>query len=522
MTRELTTMQKKKVAALFLFLVIMIFAIVVLRNAWVSDDAYITFRTVNNFVNGYGLTWNVGERVQAYTHPLWMFMVSALYFFTHEAYYTSIFLSLLLSLAAVLIFALKIANSRTIAILGILVLTGSKAFIDYSTSGLENPLNHLILALFFLVYFQGEPNQKKLFLLSLIASLGMLNRIDTVLIYFPCLLYAMLRFRKKSGLYWAAIGFTPIVVWELFSLFYYGFPFPNTAYAKLHTGISDAALAVQGIRYFKNSFDQDPLTLVTIIASLVAALLKRERDRLAVAGGMALYLLYIIKIGGDFMSGRFFTVVLFSGVMLLSQYHNLGIFGKKQAWMTGLIIITVSLTGPFPPILSNADYGLQRQAIYAYGIADERAFYYQASGLLKARKGQIMPNHVWTTAGLEARKKGPSVVVRKAIGYYGYFAGPAVYIVDEMALSDPLLARLPAKKPWRIGHFERNIPSGYLATLRSGKNQIKDRGLAEYYDKLSLVTRGNLFDKRRLLEIWNFNTGKNEYLIKNNQLSTLR
>lgn len=159
MTRELTTMQKKKVAALFLFLVIMIFAIVVLRNAWVSDDAYITFRTVNNFVNGYGLTWNVGERVQAYTHPLWMFMVSALYFFTHEAYYTSIFLSLLLSLAAVLIFALKIANSRTIAILGILVLTGSKAFIDYSTSGLENPLNHLILALFSL--YISKANQTK-------------------------------------------------------------------------------------------------------------------------------------------------------------------------------------------------------------------------------------------------------------------------------------------------------------------------------------------------------------------------
>lgn len=42
---------------------IIILGVVVLRNAWVGDDAYISFRTVDNFVNGYGLTWNVAERV---------------------------------------------------------------------------------------------------------------------------------------------------------------------------------------------------------------------------------------------------------------------------------------------------------------------------------------------------------------------------------------------------------------------------------------------------------------------------
>jgi arabinofuranosyltransferase len=29
----------------------------------------------------------------------------------------------------------------------------SKAYIDYSTSGLENPLTHLLIVLFFIVYF---------------------------------------------------------------------------------------------------------------------------------------------------------------------------------------------------------------------------------------------------------------------------------------------------------------------------------------------------------------------------------
>jgi len=73
-----------------LFVVIMLFTIVVFQSAWLNDDAYITFRTVDNFVNGYGLTWNVSERVEPYSNPLWMFLVSILYFFTNEIYYTSL------------------------------------------------------------------------------------------------------------------------------------------------------------------------------------------------------------------------------------------------------------------------------------------------------------------------------------------------------------------------------------------------------------------------------------------------
>jgi hypothetical protein len=70
------------------------FAVIVVVNAWMADDAFITLRTVDNFVAGHGLTWNVQERVQAYTHPLWMFLLSLLYVFTREPYFTGIFLGL--------------------------------------------------------------------------------------------------------------------------------------------------------------------------------------------------------------------------------------------------------------------------------------------------------------------------------------------------------------------------------------------------------------------------------------------
>ncbi|MDX1390446.1 MAG: hypothetical protein R3344_14750, partial [Acidobacteriota bacterium] len=109
---------------------------------------------------------------------------------------------------------------------------------------------------------------------------------------------------------------------------------------------------------------------------------------------------------------------------------------------------------------------------------------------------------------------GAYVVVENAIGYAGFYAGPHVHILNPLALPDPLLARLPvAETPWRIGHFVREIPEGYVETLQQQRNLIADDRLAAYYDKLALVTRGPLFDRRRLVEIWKLNTGKYDDLV---------
>ena len=88
-----------------------LFTILLLRTAWMCDDAYITLRTVDNFVEGYGLRWNVAERVQAFTHPLWLLLLSVPYYFTREGYLTPLAVSVLLSLSAVWIFVRYIARS---------------------------------------------------------------------------------------------------------------------------------------------------------------------------------------------------------------------------------------------------------------------------------------------------------------------------------------------------------------------------------------------------------------------------
>ena len=77
------------------------------------------------------------------------------------------------------------------------------------------------------------------------------------------------------------------------------------------------------------------------------------------------------------------------------------------------------------------------------------------------------------------------------------------------------MARLPVTDPahWRVGHYERNIPPGYLETLKSGTIQIKDPGLAAFYQQLSLITRGPLWSSARLRAIWEMNTGQDKALL---------
>ena len=112
----------------------------------------ISFRTADNLVHGYGLTWNVQERVQAYTHPLWLLLFSGVYWITREAYHTAIFLSLAVSRRPWRGSPGRLPRRGSAAVLGVLMLTVSVAFVDYSTSGLENPLTHLMLVLFLWLY----------------------------------------------------------------------------------------------------------------------------------------------------------------------------------------------------------------------------------------------------------------------------------------------------------------------------------------------------------------------------------
>jgi arabinofuranosyltransferase len=90
-------------------------------------------------------------------------------------------------------------------------------------------------------------------------------------------------------------------------------------------------------------------------------------------------------------------------------------------------------------------------------------------------------------------------VVRTNIGLTGFYAGPSVHIIDRLALSDPLLARLPGGDAGSIiGHLIREIPAGYVASVANGSNVIVNPDLAAYYGPLREVVSGPLWSVSRL------------------------
>src|SRR5579862_1051812 len=129
-----------------------IFAWALFRTAWMCDDAFITLRTIDNFVHGYGLRWNVDERVQAFTHPLWLFVLTPFYAVTREPYVTTLAVQAALAIATIWLLLRHAAATANQAWFVVAVLVSSKAFVDFSTSGLENPLTHLLIVLFFLAW----------------------------------------------------------------------------------------------------------------------------------------------------------------------------------------------------------------------------------------------------------------------------------------------------------------------------------------------------------------------------------
>ena len=495
---------------------LVIFTYVFLANAWIGDDAYITFRVVDNFINGYGLTFNPDERVQAYTHPLWMLVLSAAYAVTSDLFYTTLAISYgfcVLALAVVF----KALNSvwRSALFLGLLL--SSKAFVDYTSSGLEYPLSFFLLCVFYcrflgLTRSAASVSSRDLVMFGALASLAFLNRSDSILLYAGPLVYlawiAWPVYRLRLAMYFA-IAFSPVVLWLVFSYIYYGFPFPNTYYAKVATGIPRSLQLRQGLAYVANSINFDPFTLGLIGLTAVVAVQLRRLPEIAAAASALLYVLYTISVGGDFMSGRFFAMPLVVCAVVLVRILQRREIGAA----VGAALVAYNVIAPLAPVKTRADYP---DGAWAWrlqnGIKDERGHYHQISNVLFYAPFRALPDHLWYREGISFRNSPEKVSVQGSIGFYGFAAGPTKYVLDRNALSDPLLARLPVSESlyfeFYAGHFFRDLPNGYIESRRERRNLLVDPLLHDYYDKLMNVTAGPIFSSARVRDIWDLNFGR--------------
>ncbi len=512
---------------------LLFFAAVLLLNAWMVDDAYITFRTVDNFVNGRGLIWNPGERVQVYTHPLWMFVVSLFYFFTSELFFTVIILSLLLTLAAVWIVARYTTSGFRLSLwkvpLLLFALLSSKAFVDYASSGLENCLSYLIAALFLVMLMSLQRDgdrfpQRDFSLMFFLASLAFVNRFDTILLYLPALAYLIWIYRHAPRLSLVRnilLASSPAILWILFSIAYYGTPFPNTAYAKdFSTGFPLAWKVQSGLDYLAYSFAWDFPSYLIFAGSIWLAIKHKNPLALTLLAGIMFYAVFVVlsAASATHMGGRFFAVPFFIAIAVYVSLAS----SLRAGLAIGMLLVSYIAYSPMSALKFGTSfykpYNQRNWIDTKWIVANEGA------ALINWKPGKAMPDHLYYHEGERVREQPLRVVVggpfgKAAIGYFGFAAGPAIYIIDNLGLADPLLSRLPAVQPenvngWRPGHFYRNIPDGYIQSLENGRNLIRDADLRQYYDAVRIITRGPLFRTGRLKTIWNMNTGKYDNLIQ--------
>ncbi|RLE26077.1 MAG: hypothetical protein DRJ65_06310 [Acidobacteria bacterium] len=499
--------------ALF-FLLILVF-----KNAWVCDDAFISFRSIDNWLNGFGLTWNIDERVQVFTHTLWVFFLAPIMAFSKEVFVTVMLVSLCLTVIVAFLVGWKWAPEPALGALALLTLALSQTFVDYSTSGLENPLLHLLLMLFVLVIRKRPQGFRGSLQPVLLFSMVALVRPDAVLLVFPALVWRFWNAPERN-LLGITSGLTPLVSWELFSLFYYAAPFPNTALAKLATGLDWISLIRQGTWYFLDTVVHDPLTAVVLVAGISVGILRREGPSRFLAGGIVLYLGWVLHMGGDFMAGRFFSApFLLAVLMVVSGTGRSGTRRRHFMTLCTLVVVGLGLSSPRSPVLTGLDHGLDPSTTAMWhGITDERSRFYPVSSMVHSiRSGAYVPQHEWVSSGLELRSLAQGHVVElQNVGFSGYFAGPGVHIIDSFALTDPFLARLPVsdQSSWRIGHFSRDLPPGYHESLEVEENRIINPELARMYGALRCATHGELFSWGRLNAVWKLNTGEFEDAIR--------
>ena len=538
--------------------VLIVCCVAMYRTAWIADDSIITLRSVLNFIHGYGPIFHVNERVQSFTHTSWFFLLTAVTLITGTPYLAIITSGFLVNLATLGVIVHQFGKG---AIYLICVLLFSKAFMDFANSGLENPLTFLLLALLIpLTAIDDTDTPRKWILAGLYCGLLILTRPDLGLM----LIAITAAFFRRPGFAWIAIGLLPLFMWEAFSLFYYGSLIPNTALAKLNTGLPQSELVLQGLLHLIQTAVYDPLTILIIIFFLYLSFYRKSKR--FVAAFVLSYVAYTVWVGGDFMGGRFLTPPFFASLiglaMLLREQPLQPTWERRSAWAmilsgipviylkliqldtniigeTGYFAKAITFTSPswvsllglamllrqqkFPKLLKKkSNYLLfifvflpvlylellpnPKRIHFMHGIADERLWYWDAKyDLADHSLYGLPPIPEWS---VEETYPRDVLVACGGLGGISLRAGPSVHVIDVCGLSDPLLARLPLTyiPYWRIGHFERDVPHGYLESIRGEDVAITPSSVAALHADLKIALSAPLLEPTRVGAIWRLHT----------------
>jgi arabinofuranosyltransferase len=299
---------------------------------FVSDDAFISFRYAQNLVRHGELTYNPGERVEGYTNFLWTVTMAAVLALGGDPVRWSQAIGIAASVATLLVlFSFSTWWARTLeaprapswAALAPLLLAASSPFAAWSEGGLETALFTLLATAAALGHVVEVVDERPRPWSGVATALAALTRPEGLMLF--ALLGAHRVAHALGGgrgpsrlgrlLAWAgafAIVFVPYWTWRWI---YYGYPLPNTYYAK-----AGAPLWGPGWRYVE-SFAWDTQAWVAAVLLVVpwwGARRARTLKSLVVAI-VAAWTLYVASLGGDFMALHRFLVPVLPLLALAAQ-----------------------------------------------------------------------------------------------------------------------------------------------------------------------------------------------------------
>jgi hypothetical protein len=203
---------------------------------FVVDDVYISLRYVRQWVEGNGLVYNVGERVEGYSNFLWIVLLGPLGYLGFDLYLSAKWVGFLLG--CVTLFLVWWGARRTpLALLPTLLLAVSAPFVAWSVSGLETSLYTLLVTAGVLLFVREEESGRG-WLSAVMLVLAALARPEGLMFAGLAILFRawqLYRSRRRPQCNdWVRLGIVVVVMagYSGWRLWYYGYPLPNTVYAK--------------------------------------------------------------------------------------------------------------------------------------------------------------------------------------------------------------------------------------------------------------------------------------------------
>jgi arabinofuranosyltransferase len=333
------------------------------------DDVFIEMRYARNFIEFHQIAWNLGERVEGFTSPMHLLLVSLLgglgIALPHAVHLLN-FLALGLLLSGVAFTGRHVGpNNITTQAISFLVVAGSAPVAIWVWGGLEAVLAAAFVS-WALAYIAIElahdhaiPSIRHLMLAGLFYAFAVLTRPDCAVIaavsafgifaVAPATSLAQRIVRACAVL--APVLATQAVLIGLRWIVYQDTA-PNTYYAKVY-GVPLIHRMDTGFQYLLRSAADIPL--IPVVAVIIALSPRMVRDRLVAVSGLAVvaFLGAVWWVGGDHMDGARLLIPLLPvlAVLVIGVIRNT----THSPLARGLLLlgIALSIVRPFArPALS--------------------------------------------------------------------------------------------------------------------------------------------------------------------------